>query len=602
MTDQQALPADINAERSTLGAILLERDAILAIAPWLQPDHFYFEKHAWIYEAALACYQRRVPPDVSTIADELRRRKRLEAVGGMTYLGGLSTAVPTAMHVEYYARIVTRTATLRALIESGGHISAMGYDEGRELDELLRQAKTRLDSLRDTGTIPRGIAAPDLIRLPVEPVRWVVPGLISQGFGYLAAKPGAGKTWLMLQWAVSVASGGKVLGEIDVQAAPVLFLALEDTKASLKERMEKVCNGERPPQELICFCEDDGWKPLDDGGLEQLEQAIQSYQPAMVFIDTLTAIAPEPDRRTTNPYRAEYQSFLPVRHLAETYSVAIIGSVHFNKSGRVDVLELVNGTMGLPAVSINRIGLVREPEHAQARMLSKSKRGPEADWMLEFDTVTCGWRKLGDTRLVQASEERRAILEFLANHDAPATIKEIAEALDKGYHTVAQLLKRMAEEAQVVKPDRGRYQLPDKGQIDSREANFDPTTPDFDPILIRGGSDTGHPVQTFDLLIDSGDFDRDQNGDLRSKDQNRQNTAPGSAENFDPPGSKWIKLDQIPERYHEAIQEAHRRIVNGKFEAASMVAYRFEGDDRDHVWGLVDRMIDEHKTGHSTLL
>lgn len=143
----RSLPADINAERATLGSVLLERDAIIAVAPWLPTEYFYLEKHAWIYEAMLACYNRRIPPDISTVADELRRRERLDLIGGIAFLGELSAEVPTAVHIEYYARIVERTAVLRQLIEAGGKIAALGYDEREDLEVTLDKAESELFSV-----------------------------------------------------------------------------------------------------------------------------------------------------------------------------------------------------------------------------------------------------------------------------------------------------------------------------------------------------------------------------------------------------------------------------------------------------------------------
>jgi replicative DNA helicase len=141
-----ALPADVNAERAMLGSILLERDAIIAVASWMQPEYFYLEKHAWIYEAMQACYNRRpsVPPDISTVSDELRRRERLDPIGGIAYLGELSAEVPNAVHVEYYGRIVERTALLRRLIQAGGRIAALGYNEREELETTLDKAELEL--------------------------------------------------------------------------------------------------------------------------------------------------------------------------------------------------------------------------------------------------------------------------------------------------------------------------------------------------------------------------------------------------------------------------------------------------------------------------
>ena len=135
------LPQNIEAEKATLGSILLNREAIVAVAPWLLPEYFYMDRHAQIYEAMLACYNARIPPDTRTVSEELRRRERLDPVGGVPYLSDLVDTVPTSYHVEYYARIVERTALLRKLIGAGGKIAALGYDEHEELDTTLDKAE-----------------------------------------------------------------------------------------------------------------------------------------------------------------------------------------------------------------------------------------------------------------------------------------------------------------------------------------------------------------------------------------------------------------------------------------------------------------------------
>jgi replicative DNA helicase len=222
----KSLPADINAERSFLGSILIERDAIVAVAPWMQPEYFYLEKHAWIYEAMLACYNHRpsIPPDISTVTDELRRRERLESVGGIAYLGELSAEVPTAVHVEYYGQIIERTALLRRLIQAGGKITALGYDEREDLEMTLDKAEAELFAVSQQRTmqdfvhisnvidayfqqinehreqrgdvvgVPTGY--PDLDRL--------TGGLQSSDMIILAARPSVGKTSLALCIAYNV--------------------------------------------------------------------------------------------------------------------------------------------------------------------------------------------------------------------------------------------------------------------------------------------------------------------------------------------------------------------------------------------------------------
>jgi len=138
---ERNVPFDIIAERSVLGAVLMERDAILVISDALHPEDFYLEKHAWVYEAMLACLAKRTPPDLTTIASELRRQERLDMVGGLAFLGDLLSEVPTAVHVEYYATSVANAATLRRLIEAGGTVVALGYDTEPDIEQTLDKAE-----------------------------------------------------------------------------------------------------------------------------------------------------------------------------------------------------------------------------------------------------------------------------------------------------------------------------------------------------------------------------------------------------------------------------------------------------------------------------
>lgn len=122
------LPNNRDAERATLGACLLNRDAIIQAHGVLRPSDFYQERHALIYQAVLGCYERRIPPDVRTIATALMRAQQLDAIGGVGYLSDLTDSTPTAFHVEHYAAEVARCARLRDLVTIGTRIAQLGYN------------------------------------------------------------------------------------------------------------------------------------------------------------------------------------------------------------------------------------------------------------------------------------------------------------------------------------------------------------------------------------------------------------------------------------------------------------------------------------------
>src|SRR4029434_10897339 len=94
------LPHNIEAEKATLGSILLNREAIVAVAPWLLPSYFYMERHAQVYEAMLACYNARIPPDTRTVSEELRRRNQLDSIGRVPDLRDLVDTAASSDHAE----------------------------------------------------------------------------------------------------------------------------------------------------------------------------------------------------------------------------------------------------------------------------------------------------------------------------------------------------------------------------------------------------------------------------------------------------------------------------------------------------------------------
>ncbi|MFZ1248830.1 MAG: DnaB-like helicase N-terminal domain-containing protein, partial [Candidatus Saccharimonadales bacterium] len=137
-------PQNLEAEASLLGAILIDTDAIVKIADTITPDDFYDQKHARIYEALVALYEKRSAIDVLTLADHLKGTGFLEMVGGPAYLTELTNFVPTAAHVEQYADIVAQKALRRRLITASADMASLGQDESKALNELIEEAESRL--------------------------------------------------------------------------------------------------------------------------------------------------------------------------------------------------------------------------------------------------------------------------------------------------------------------------------------------------------------------------------------------------------------------------------------------------------------------------
>ncbi len=137
-------PQSIDAEQSVLGALLIDRDAVIEVADLLRPADFYRNHHGTIYGAILDLYERREPIDIVTVSEVLEREGSLEQVGGAAYLTSLINLTPTAVNSVYYARIVERKAVLRNLIGAAGRIAGIGYEDGPDVAEAIDRAEQEL--------------------------------------------------------------------------------------------------------------------------------------------------------------------------------------------------------------------------------------------------------------------------------------------------------------------------------------------------------------------------------------------------------------------------------------------------------------------------
>jgi replicative DNA helicase len=148
MAEEKLPPHDTEAEEAVIGSLLIDPDAILKIAASLRAEDFFSETNRAIYQACFSLYQRNDVINQITVAHELMRQDKLEQVGGAAFLSHLISNVPTSLHVEYYAQIVSRTAMMRRLIAAAGQIKALGYEASPDVEASLNKAEDILFQVR----------------------------------------------------------------------------------------------------------------------------------------------------------------------------------------------------------------------------------------------------------------------------------------------------------------------------------------------------------------------------------------------------------------------------------------------------------------------
>jgi replicative DNA helicase len=358
-------PQNLEAERSTLGAMLLDREAIARVIEVLKEEAFYQESHRRIFRAILDLYDRNEPVDYITLTDLLSRGGDLEKIGGAAYVTGLTDGVPTSAHAEHYARIVKEKAILRNLIRSSTAVIARCYAEQDDADKLLDEAEREIFELSQNRQRGSVLQIRDVIHDAMEMVENLskheshitgVPtgfpeldemtsGLQPSELIILAARPSMGKTALALNIASHAALEAKV---------PVAIFSLEMSAESLVTRM--LCSDARVDIQAVRTGR------LGEGSLGHLSMAAGRLFDSQVFIDDSPSINVLEMRSKARRLKAEHNIGLVV----------------------IDYIQMMSGTtrtdnrqQEIATISRALKGLAKEIR-VPVLVLSQLSRAPEA--------------------------------------------------------------------------------------------------------------------------------------------------------------------------------------------------------------------------------
>lgn len=281
-------PQNLDAEKSLLGAVLIDENVLTRISDKLSAEDFYDHRHQLIFAAMLHLYERHQPVDLLTLADQLKKHEQLEEAGGGDYLSELTNQVPTAAHAESYADIINQNAMRRRLITASGNIGELAFDESKTTGELLENAEQQLFAVSDKALrqdlvsleqildesfdrieeLHRNKGALRGIRTGWRDLDSMTAGLQRSDLIILAARPAMGKTTLVTNLAYNVATVAK---------QSVLFFSLEMGKEQLVDRMLADAAGV------------DAWSirtgNLTDEDFEKLSAAMGEMAEAPIYID-----------------------------------------------------------------------------------------------------------------------------------------------------------------------------------------------------------------------------------------------------------------------------------------------------------------------------
>ncbi|MBP1634283.1 MAG: dnaC 2 [Acidobacteria bacterium] len=252
---ERSLPHSLDAERSVLGAILIQNDAYNLAVAVVRPEDFYRDAHRRVFARIIALAERGMAVDFITLTEELTRAGELETVGGPAYVSSLVDGVPRATNVEYYARIVKEKAILRSLIVAGNQIVAEAYHAEQDAAEVLDRAEHAIFQIAE-GRVRAGFTSLyDIAQDSVEAIQraheqkqlitgvptgfhdldQLTSGLQKGDLIIVAARPSMGKTSLALNIAQHVGTQtGKTVGIFSLEMSKEqLFLRMLSSEAQI---------------------------------------------------------------------------------------------------------------------------------------------------------------------------------------------------------------------------------------------------------------------------------------------------------------------------------------------------------------------------------
>lgn len=230
-------PQDLETERTVLGALMIDKDAVVRIADFLVPDDFYNANHQKIYQTILELFVRGEPIDLLTVTAKLKEKNLLKEIGDVEYLTDLINAVPSAAHIAHYANIVKEKKIRRDLIHASSEINENAFDESDNMENLLDRVEQKIFNISQRSRPQKFFPIKEELPLAYERMERmhsgkgalrglatyfdgldnILSGFQRSEFIILGARPSFGKTAFALDIARQVAMAGKPVGVFSLE-------------------------------------------------------------------------------------------------------------------------------------------------------------------------------------------------------------------------------------------------------------------------------------------------------------------------------------------------------------------------------------------------
>jgi hypothetical protein len=301
------------------------------------------------------------------------------------------------------------------------------------------------------------INAETLLGMDFAPLEYVIPGYVVEGLTVLRGKPKLGKSWWAYDASIAVATGGKAIGSVACVQGDVLYLALEDNRRRVKDRLLTLC----PARKLMKISLDrltvrTVAPRIDTGLLVELDKWRRGCaNPRLIIIDVFLKVRP-PRKKGEDAYAADYDAVTPLQRYASEHRLAIVLVTHTRKMEAEDPLEAISGTNGVTGAADAVLVLNRDAKGTT--LYGRGRDIEEIETAMRFDGGR--WSILGDADEVRKSDERRKIVSALKEAGDELTPTAIAKTIGAKVENVRVLLRKMVVSGDVLQPRVSYYATP----------------------------------------------------------------------------------------------------------------------------------------------
>ncbi len=431
---ERILPNNLEAERSILGAILLDDKAVLTVFEILKPEDFYLDSHRRVFEKMQLLTNGSRPIDLITLKDELQRANELESVGGAAYLASLTDGLPRAMNVEFYAQIIKEKSTLRRLIQISNETMARSYQDEEPAEEILQHVEKTIFEISNqqfrsgfssiTPVVSEVFKQIEELSNKKTPVTGLETGFVDldrmtagmhpADLIIVAARPGLGKTSLCLNIAEHVAIR---------KHKSVAIFSLEMSKESLVKRL--LCSEARIDAHRV----NTGYLNKDDW--HRLSRASGDLSDTKIFIDD-TANVKVPELRSKSR-RLSMEHGLDL--IIVDYLQLMSGSTQRYENRTQEIAQISRGLkgvakeLGVPVIAVSQLSRAVESRTGEHRRPQLSDLRESGSIEQDADLVLFIFRE----EMLNPTEENNGMAELIIGKQRNGPIGTIQLAFSKQF-------------------------------------------------------------------------------------------------------------------------------------------------------------------------